>query len=186
MQDTSLILRDIHDLDVIPWWPLAPGWWWIIGIVTLLVLVAGIRYRVRYSGILPGWRGDARRKLRLLKKALRTGDARDIAGQLSTLLRRMAMAHAGRHHAAGLSGEAWLAWLEANDGSGFHWTKDGKVLLQAPYMPPDMPVRKKDISQLLAAATRWLDSLASPGIIRSLARPGSTRAASAGNGGEKA
>lgn len=182
MQDTDLVLRDIHDLDAIPWWPLATGWWWIIGIVLLLILVAGIRHRLRNSGILPGWRGDARRQLRLLEKALRSGDARDVASQLSTLLRRIAMAHAGRRHAAGLSGEAWLAWLEANDGSGFCWTKDAEVLLQAPYMPPDMPVSEGDVRRLLAAASRWLDSLPSSGIIRGLLWPGSPQVAPAGNG----
>ena len=158
MQDTSIILRDIHDLDAIPWWPLAPGWWWVIGLVALVCLVAGIRYWIRYSGILPGWRGDARRQLRALKKALRKDNPREVAGNLSVLLRRIAMARSDRRQAAGLSGDRWLTWLEHNDSSGFSWTQSGKALLQAPYMPPDMVIERDEILQLVGAAMRWVDT----------------------------
>lgn len=158
MGDADIILRDIHDLDAIPWWPLAPGWWWIIGLFVLLMLLAGIRYWIRYSGIMPGWRGDARRQLRALKKALRTDEPRDVAGQLSILLRRIAMARSGRQQAAGLSGETWLVWLEENDSSGFKWSKGSGVLLQAPYMPPDMIVQRRDVMRLVVAAMRWVDT----------------------------
>jgi hypothetical protein len=163
MEEASIILRDIHDLDAIPWWPLAPGWWWVIGIAVLLMLVAGIRYWIRYSGIMPGWRGDARRQLRELKKALRNEDPRDVAGRLSILLRRIAMARSGRQQAAGLSGDDWLAWLEQNDNTGFRWTKGGWVLLQAPYMPPEMTVRSNEVMHLVVAAMHWVDTTPATG-----------------------
>ncbi|MGB5260943.1 MAG: DUF4381 domain-containing protein [Gammaproteobacteria bacterium] len=158
MQDAGNILRDIHDLDAIPWWPLAPGWWWVIGVVGLLLALAGIRYWIRYSGIMPGWRGDARRQLRELKRALRKGDPRDVAGQLSILLRRIAIARSGRDQAAGLAGEAWLAWLEQDDRNGFKWSKGAVVLLQAPYMPPEIEVQSDEVARLLNAAMRWVDT----------------------------
>lgn len=158
MQDSSNILRDIHGLDAIPWWPLATGWWYVIGLIVLVLLVAGIRYWIRYSGIIPGWRGDARRQLRALKKALRHDDPRDVAGRLSILLRRIAMARSGRREAAGLSGDKWLSWLEQNDSTGFNWTRQGQALLQAPYMPPAMTVNRDEVMQLVVAATRWVDT----------------------------
>ena len=34
------VLRDIHGLDAVPWWPIAPGWWLIAGVLVLLVLAA--------------------------------------------------------------------------------------------------------------------------------------------------
>ena len=46
-------------------------------------------------------RGDARRQLRSLKKALPTDDPREVAGKLSELLRRIAMARTRRREAAG-------------------------------------------------------------------------------------
>ncbi len=166
MQDASLVLRDIHDLDAIPWWPLAPGWWWVIGLAVLLLLVAGLRYWIRYSGVIPGWRGDARRQLRALKKALRKDNPRDVAGQLSILLRRIAMARSGRRQAAGLSGDSWLGWLEQNDSTGFSWTQHGRVLLQAPYMPPAITVNRDEVMRLVVAAAHWVDTTPATGNTR--------------------
>jgi hypothetical protein len=159
MEPGAAILRDIHDLDTIPWWPPAPGWWIAFGVLALLLLAAGLRYWLRYSGLMPGWRGDARRQLRALQKALRQEDPRAIAGRLSTLLRRIAMARGGRRQAAGLSGDRWLSWLEANDSTGFSWTKRGQVLLQAPYMPPAWTVERKEVARLVVAAKRWVDTI---------------------------
>ena len=158
MQDSGLIMRDIHDLDGIPWWPLAEGWWWLIGVIMLMALLAGVRYWIRYSGVMPGWRGDARRQLRALKKDLRNESPRAVAGRLSELMRRIAMVRSDRREAAGLTGDTWLAWLERNDGSGFKWTRSGKILLEAPYMPPDQSVSREEINRLLVAALRWVDS----------------------------
>ena len=158
MGNTDIILRDIHDLDAIPWWPLAPGWWWIIGTIALVLLLAGIRYWLRYSGIMPGWRGDARRQLRNLKRALRRGEPREVAGGLSILMRRIAIARSGRDQAAGLAGEDWLAWLEQDDRSGFKWSKGAAVLVEAPYMPPELEVNHKDVARLINAAMRWVDT----------------------------
>lgn len=159
MEQGTAILRDIHDLDAIPWWPLAQGWWVVIGLLLLLLAAAGLRYWLRYSGLMPGWRGDARRQLRVLQKALRQEEPRTVAGRLSTLLRRIAMARVGRRQAAGLSGDRWLTWLEENDSTGFSWTTRGKILLHAPYMPPTRMVERKDVARLVAAARRWVDAV---------------------------
>jgi len=159
METGTAILRDIHDLDAIPWWPLAPGWWIGLSLLALLLLVAVLRYWLRYSGLMPGWRGDARRQLRALQKALRQEEPRAVVGRLSTLLRRIAMARGGRRQAAGLSGDRWLGWLETNDSSGFSWTKRGQILLQAPYMPPARTVERKEVARLVMAARRWVDTV---------------------------
>ena len=158
MRDAGNILRDIHDLDAVPWLPLAPGWWWVIGIIVLVLVFAGIRYLIRYSGLMPGWRGEARRQLRDLKRALRKGDPRDVAGRLSILLRRIAIARSGRDQAAGLAGEAWLAWLEQDDRNGFKWSQGAVVLLQAPYMPPEITVKRNEVMRLIIAAMHWVDT----------------------------
>lgn len=158
MIDADIILRDIHDLDAIPWWPLATGWWWVIGVIALVLLVAAIRYLLRYSGIMPGWRGDAHRQLRDLKRALRKGEPREVAGRLSILLRRIAIARSGRDQAAGLAGDAWLTWLEQDDRNGFKWSNGAEVLLEAPYMPPELEVKRKEVARLITAAMRWVDT----------------------------
>jgi hypothetical protein len=158
MEAATTALRDIHGLDAIPWWPLAPGWWYIAGLVGLLLLFFAIRDWLIYHTSWFGWRGDARRQLRDLKKALSTEDRQVVAGRLSELLRRIAMVRSGRQQAASLTGDAWLQWLAEHDNTGFDWERHGQVLLTAPYMPPMMTVERKDLARLIRAATRWIDA----------------------------
>lgn len=152
------MLRDIHGLGAVPWWPLAPGWWYLAGLVCLLLLSIGIRYWLFYNAGWLGWRGDARRQLRQLKKSLATDAPHAVAGRLSELLRRIAMVRSGRQQAAGLTGDSWLLWLAEQDKTGFDWERQGQVLLTAPYMPPEMAVERDELAALIRAATRWIDA----------------------------
>jgi hypothetical protein len=151
-------LRDIHGLDGVPWWPPAPGWWYVFAALALVPLVIAMGYWLTRHGPWMGWRSDARRKLRALRRELPRENPRDIAGRLSELLRRIAMARSGRRVAAGLTGENWLHWLAEMDASGFEWEKRGQMLLKAPYMPPSMEVERKEVASLIRAATRWIDA----------------------------
>ena len=157
MEPAADALRDIHGLDAVSWLPLAAGWWYLLGLVIAVLLLAGVRNWLIYHGPWLGWRGDARRQLRQLKKALAKGEPREIAGQLSELLRRIAMARSGRREAAGITGDAWLLWIEEHDDSGFDWRTRGKILLVAPYMPPAMAVQKGELAKLIRAALHWVD-----------------------------
>jgi hypothetical protein len=158
MEADATVLRDIHGLDAIPVWPLAPGWWYLAGLLALLLLVIGIWYWLSYNAGWLGWRGDARRQLRQLRKALKSEDTHAVAGRLSELLRRIAMVRSGRQQAAGLTGDTWLHWLAEHDNSAFDWERQGQILLTAPYMPPTMPVERKELLTLIRAATRWIDA----------------------------
>ena len=68
MEAGTTVLRDIHGLDAIPWLPLAPGWWYLAGLVGLLLLLIATRYWLIYKTGWLGWRGDAYRQLRELKR----------------------------------------------------------------------------------------------------------------------
>jgi hypothetical protein len=156
MDSGSTALRDIHGLDAIPWWPLAPGWWFIIVVTGLLLCFIGIRYWLTcYTGWF-GWRGEAQRELRLLKKTLNSEEPYGVACRLSELLRRIAMAHSGRQQTAGLTGEEWLQWLATHDNSGYDWERHGQILITAPYMPPTTSIERHELATLITAATRWL------------------------------
>jgi hypothetical protein len=158
MEPAADVLRDIHGLDAVSWLPLATGWWYLLGLVMVALLLVGVRYWLIYNGPWVGWRGDARRQLRQLKKSLAKGEPREIADRLSELLRRIAMARSGRREAAGITGDAWLLWLEEHDESGFEWRTRGQILLVAPYMPPAMTVQKDELTKLIRAALRWVDA----------------------------
>jgi hypothetical protein len=162
MEAGTTVLRDIHGLDAIPWLPLAPGWWYVSGLVGLLLLLIATRYWLIYKTGWLGWRGDAYRQLRVLKKALPGEDPHVVAGRLSELLRRIAMVRSGRREAAGLTGDTWLRWLVEHDKTGFDWEQHGQLLLTAPYMPSAMPIERKDLAILIRAATRWIDASRPP------------------------
>lgn len=122
---TSLALRDVHLPSPPPWWPLAPGWWLLIGALGLLCLV-----------LLGRW---LRTRLRLRRLAaefdqrLQQVDT-PVAqvGLAAELLRRAALAR--EPAAATLQGEDWLAWLDGGKDRGFV-RGAGRLLLEGGYRP---------------------------------------------------
>jgi len=149
-------LRDIHGLDPVGWWPPAPGWI-VVGIAAVLV-VAGAVWLARSGFEFLGWRHDARRRLRGLRRRLREQGPKRSAAELSELLRRIAIARCGRASCAGLSGEEWLAWLARNDPQGFDWLNEGEILLSLPYAPETRvdATQAAQLERLVDAALRWV------------------------------
>ena len=92
-------LRDIQGLDEISWWPLATGWWLLalLVIVLLFALVSLLRNLRRYPA--GSWRRHAWKQLRTLKREADRMSSQEIAGELSELLRRIAIARLGRNRA---------------------------------------------------------------------------------------
>jgi hypothetical protein len=127
-------LRGYHLPDAVAWWPPAPGWWLVAGL--LLVLVAGLswyllrRRRRRAAARL------ALEELAGLRKALAEGrDIDAFVRGLSRLLRRFALARFARGRVAGLTGERWMAFLDAHGGGGRFRESPGRLLAEAPYRP---------------------------------------------------
>ena len=130
LDPTQLPLRDIHLPEAIGWWPPAFGWWILVGAVLLGLAVWALRHRA-------GWRHRAASVE--LKAALATlqggGDPVLCAQRFSTTLKRFAMTSSDRpDRVAGLTGEAWLAWLDSR------WEREafsrgaGRGLLSAPWV----------------------------------------------------
>ncbi|MCB1873874.1 MAG: DUF4381 domain-containing protein [Gammaproteobacteria bacterium] len=145
-------LRDIHGLDPISWWPLAPGWWIaaLVMVLTTFGLILLLRHFIRYP---PGsWRWEARSALRNLWRQRSQLSQKESAARLSELLRRIAIARFGREKTASISGMAWLAWLEQSDPNGFDWTGRGGILLQLPYAPDDRQAKPGELDELINAA----------------------------------
>lgn len=146
----QLPLRDIHLPTAVGWWPPASGWWILLG---LLVLGAGImawRYRSHYR------ERAALRGLKAVARSLAAGGA-PAAGiqRISMILRRFAMSVTGSTPVAGLTGEAWLKFLDSR------WARDefsagiGRVLIYGPYAPPDR-VSGGDVSALNELCMDWV------------------------------
>jgi hypothetical protein len=156
-------LRDIQGIGGVPWWPPAVGWWVVAGAILLLLALAW-RWRTLIRLRLPplpvfnigSWRWDAARQLRTLRGHAVQQDIKQTAGELSELIRRIAMARRGRDACAGLTGEDWLDWLKGNDPAGFDWTAGGRLLLEAPYAPPGVQGRQEELLRLIDAAEAWV------------------------------
>lgn len=161
MDPNAAQIRDIHGLDPITWWPPGPGWWLLVvallGLGWLLWrygrLVSLIHFPVPVLG---DWRWDAARQLLDLRRRLPRQAHKVTAGELSELLRRIAMARHGRDQCAGLTGGAWLAWLREQDPRGFDWTREGAILVQAPYAPPSKGGDIEQLRRLIDATQNWL------------------------------
>ncbi len=149
-------LRDIQGIDAAPWWPPAPGWWLVLLGMALCGLLIWWLWRQHRLYPLGRWQKDARRRLLQLKRQLQQSPTKEVAGELSELLRRIAIARCGRTKTAALSGQAWLAWLHNNDRSGFDWQENGQLLLHLPYAPPDREADRASVGKLIDAAIRWV------------------------------
>jgi hypothetical protein len=150
MEENTLPLRDLHLPEAIGWWPLAPGWWLLIGIAAAaLGYVAWRWYRA--------WMFNAPRRFALRELARYEAEYVEhrnpvtLGKQLSELLRRSMLAYAPREAVGGLTGEAWLAWLDDNMPVPYFHTEGGKSLLSLPYRNPDDDFSDIDVGALLAA-----------------------------------
>ncbi len=149
-------LRDIHELDPVAWWPPGPGWWLVtIGVLLSLLLLWRYPPRLRRPQRRARWQRVAARELHQLRRRIRQDDAKQLAGELSELLRRIAMARCGRANCAGLTGEAWLEWLYRHDPAGYDWRRHGRVLATAPYAPPGRAGNPALLQELVSAALAW-------------------------------
>ena len=146
-------LRGYHWPDPLSWWPPAPGWWLLV-----LLAIGVLAWLIRWS--LRTYRRGAARRTALVEVAAlraryeRDGDAAACVRGLSRLLRRFALVSYPRRAVAGLSGEAWLAFLDTQGGAGRFQSGPGKMLLDGPYRPPqDLPVGA--LTSLVEDWIRW-------------------------------
>ena len=126
-------LRDWHLPDPIQWWPPAPGWW-ISAAVLLAVLLwlVGVRWR-RHRRRGAAARSALRELAALRETARADGDARAFVAALSRLLRRFALARFPREQVAGLTGDAWLAFLDVTGGGDGFRHGPGRALADLAY-----------------------------------------------------
>lgn len=150
MNATDLPLRDLHLPDPVSWWPLAPGWWFLLALAfagLVWLIVCFIRYRSTSAA-----RRHALSELRTFSQNYtRHGNAVKLGKQLSELTRRTMLAYAPRADVAGLTGEAWLAWLDADLDRSHFLEGDGRPLIDWPYRDAGTHVDRSDVAALVDA-----------------------------------
>ena len=143
-------LRDIHLPEPVSWWPPAPGWWLLAALS--LVVIAGLLWLWRYRRRQTPRRVALAELTRLRADFQRDGDGAAIAAGISTLLRRLALAHFPRTQVAGLVGDAWLQFLDRSGGDNQFSAGPGRALIRASYRPTEA----FEIEALLNVAEAWI------------------------------
>jgi len=157
MDESQLPLRDLHLPEPLGWWPLAPGWWFILFLISaILVYLFWRAFRK--------WQRNAPRRYALRELAryeaeyLQHRNPVTLGKQLSELLRRGMLAYAPRDEVAGLTGEPWLNWLDSGLPLPYFSTQGGKSLLALPYRDPDGDFSDVDVNALLSAVRARLQT----------------------------
>lgn len=146
----ALPLRDIHLPEAIGNWPPAIGWWLLLILIPLSLYFCWCLYKrlTRHTAV-----KSAKRLLATIKLDQQTNDLQKLQ-HLSQLLRRVAISIAPREQSAGLTGDAWLEFLDSSiEGSPFS-QGIGRCLADAHYrqsLPNDV-----DIAALFTLSETWL------------------------------
>jgi len=143
-QDPLAALRPLHPPMPVDWWPPAPGWW-VLGVL-LLVSLGWAIWRYQRSAL----RRAALTELRRLEQD--EPDDKRLSAGVNQLLRRVALACFPRKQVAGLSGEAWLRFLEAQARVKGFIGGPGRVLATAPYAA----AATLDRGALIDLTRRWI------------------------------
>jgi len=129
----TLPLRDIHLPEPISWWPLAPGWWILLGLICLLILAIFLLRR----WLIKKRKMPKRIALRQLDKLQQDyqQNPQKLVRELSILLRRFFISTHPRAQVASLTGEAWLQFLDQQLGKPQFTQGEGRCLIEEPYKP---------------------------------------------------
>ena len=157
MDPQAIPLRGLHLPEPVGWWPLAPGWWLLIAVLVVasaLLIRTWLQRRARSAA--------RRRALRQLEESRSAyayhGNPVTLGAEVSELLRRTMLAYAPRAEVAGLTGDAWLAWLDRDLDEPRFRDGPGRKLLELPYRNPETVAEDVDIDGMLAAVRQRLQT----------------------------
>ncbi len=152
MPATGLPLKDIHLPATIGWWPPAVGWWILAALILGLLALSIWTYK----------RLTRKTTLKTAKKLLHTlkhDQAQDNfqkLGEVSILMRRVAMSLYPRAETASLTGHEWLIFLDRSVKGAPFSEGIGRYLADAhfkQYPPTDL-----DITGIFQLCESWLNA----------------------------
>jgi hypothetical protein len=149
-------LFDIVLPPPVPWWPPAPGWFVVAGVLLLLVLWIARRAWKR-------WRAAAYRRAALaewqqLKARAADPEQRQAALRyLPELLKRTALAAFPREEVASLSGMDWLRFLDCTGHTNAFMHGRGRLLPDLAYDPQAAAhLDTATVEELFGIVRRWI------------------------------
>ena len=148
MTPQNLPLHDIHLPPPIDWWPIAPGWWLLCGLLLLLF--------ISFWGLRSFYQRRRMRRL-AIQQLDRLADlsGTPLVTALSRLLRQAAVIHFPHYDCAGLAGQEWLEFLDRPFTDHPFTAGVGRCLSAAPYQKET----QIDAVALVILCRRWLKKL---------------------------
>ena len=156
--DPTAALGGLQEIPLPPppaWTPQTPGWW-IVAALLVALLAWGVARFVRHRRA-NRYRRDALRELAEIERACADPARRRAAlARLAALPKRCALAIAPRAEVAPLTGDAWLAWLDARCPRAGLAGEPGRTLVRMTYGAPDLAVDDDALRALLRATHDWI------------------------------
>jgi hypothetical protein len=152
-------LQNLNDIVIpasVDWWPLATGWYVVIGV--LMIILAWVSYRSLRRWFDNRYRRAALHELQLLAQGIQN-DANHDANlrQIPVLLKRTALSAYPRDRVASLSGKDWHDFLNSTLKTPVFSESTTAVLDELSYTSGDLSsVDVQAEEDLLGASKKWL------------------------------
>ncbi|QIW09333.1 DUF4381 domain-containing protein [Francisella sp. LA112445] len=157
MQNNNLLaqLKDIYLPDRISqWWPLAYGWWIVLGIIILIIILSFIILRFKKKK--KQYKDSIINEFRHEVEDVYKNNPTHVLESISVYLKRVAMQKFPNENIKTLYGEKWLEFLDSKiDDESFETTK--ARLLGNTYKPVELD--RSTFGEIMAVAEKWLRSV---------------------------
>lgn len=148
--DPLVQLKDIHLPQAVSWWPLAPGWYVLGGLI--IVLLSALFYSLRKHQRHAFAKKHALVLLNVYKQEYEQDhNAQITSARISELLRRVSLVYYPRLEVASLQGDAWIHFLNKSS-KGIDFRPLQSLLLDAPFRT----TMEVDLTPLLTCAHLWI------------------------------
>jgi hypothetical protein len=159
MNDDATNLDRLHDLVApapVPWWPPAPGWYWVLGAALVVLLALLVRAFIRWQH--NRYRREALAELERHETVLENPDRRAAnLLALAELMKRTAITAYSREKVAALTGADWFAFLDRSAQSSSFGAGLGSTWQKAIYDPPTAAAfDRAKMRELTAAIRHWI------------------------------
>jgi hypothetical protein len=148
--DVLTQLKDIHLPSPVGWWPLAPGWYGVIGLVLCLVSALVYFFYKKHIHALP-----KKKALVLLASYIQhyetDRNSQLASARISELLKRVALVYYPRDQVASMHGDAWIDFLNRT-GKRIDFNPVKAMLLDAPFKAAETV----NLQPLISTARLWI------------------------------
>ena len=159
MNTDATSLDRLHDIIVpapAPWWPPAPGWYWVLGLMVVMLLATLITGLIRWQH--NRYRREALAELARHEMALQNEELRSPALlSLAELLKRTAVTAFQREDVATLTGPKWFEFLDDTARGSRFRDALGAMLENAIYDPRTVDtLDPQKLHSVVEAIRHWI------------------------------